>query len=49
MGVRIVHCPPRKEVWGGAGSRVGVRIFHCPPRKEVWGGGGGAGQEVEWE
>ena len=48
MGVRIVHCPPRKEV-GRAGSRVGVRIVHCPPRKEVWGGGGGAGQEVEWE
>ena len=49
MGVRIVHCPPRKEVWGGAGwggagSRVGVRIVHCPPRKEVWGG-----QEAEWE
>ena len=44
MGVRIVHCPPRKEVWDGAGSRVGVRIVHCPPRKEVWGG-----QEAEWE
>ena len=35
VGVRIVHYPPRKKVWGGvggAGSRVGVRIVHCPPR-----------------